>query len=46
MLTGPEIDWTGIFLILFPRDKKLRRIERATIFSSPDGKSLKLGFKV
>lgn len=45
MLSGPETV-TKIFLKLFPRDKKLRGMKRNTIFSLPDGKFLKLVFKV
>lgn len=45
MLTGPELV-TEIFLKLHPRDKKLMGMKRATVFSPPNGKSLKLGSKV
>lgn len=45
MLTGPEIV-TEIFLKLLPRDKKLRGMKRAAMFSPLNGKSLKLGFNI
>jgi len=45
MLTGLEIV-TEILLKLFLRNKKLKGIKRAVLFSPLDGQSLKEGFNV